>query len=106
METVAKLVPRTVLHRRREPHPPIDLLQLLFLSNFFPRGNLRILRLGRTREIIAIYPRRRDPTAQWGIAFRAAVGRRVVHAVHRLVNDQAGRALIFVQRHDLATPKP
>jgi hypothetical protein len=49
-----RLIPRAMLDRWREPDPLVYLLQLLFLGNFFARGNLRVFRLGRARIIVAI----------------------------------------------------
>jgi hypothetical protein len=44
---IINLIPGAVADRRREPHPLVDLLQLLFLCDFLARGNLRVFRLGR-----------------------------------------------------------
>jgi hypothetical protein len=84
----------------RKPDPLVNPLQLLFLGDFVARG-LRVFRLGWARKIVAINPWGGDLTAQRPTTFRAALGSGAAHAMHRLVNDQAGRALVLVQRHGL-----
>src|SRR5881397_1441386 len=94
-------IPGLVLDRRRRPDPLVDPLEVLFLGDFLPRRNLCVLRLGGTGKVVPIDPRCGDQTGYRAPTSRAALEGRVIHPVQHLVDDQAGRAFVLVNRHSL-----
>src|SRR5262245_39738751 len=94
-------IPGLVLDWRRQPDPLVDPLKIAFLGDFLLRRNLRVLRLGGTGKVVPIDPRCRDQTGYRAPTSLAALEGRVIHPVQRLVDDQAGRAFVLVNRHSL-----
>src|SRR5439155_5275324 len=92
-------IPGLVLDRRRQPDPLVDPLEVLFLGDFLLRRNLCVLRLGGTGKVVPIDPRCGDQTGYRAPTSRAALEGRVIHPVQHLVDDQAGRAFVLVNRH-------
>src|SRR6267143_2120619 len=99
-------VPGTVLHRRGEPDALVVLLEDALARDLLLRAHPRVLRLGRTRIVTAVQVRRRDQAPHARAAARAGLERRVLHAVSGLVDDPAGRTLVFVGRHDVLPERP
>src|SRR5262245_60661436 len=94
-------IPGLVLDRRRQPDPLVDPLEVVFFGDFLLRRNLCVLRLGGTGKVVPIDPRCGDQTGYRAPTFRAALEGRVIHPVQHLVDDQAGRAFVLVDRHSL-----
>src|SRR5262249_61755840 len=96
-----RLIPGLVLDWRRQPDPLVDPLEILFLGDFLLSRNLSVLRFGGTGEIVPIDPRCGDQAGYRAPTSRAALEGRVIHPVQHLVDDQAGRAFVLVNRHSL-----
>src|SRR5262249_19090455 len=90
------LIPGLVLDRRRQPDPLVDPLEILFLGDFLLSRNLCVLRLRGTGEIVPIQPRCGNQAGYRAPTSRAALEGRVIHPMHHLVHDQAGRAFVFI----------
>src|SRR2546422_11275206 len=93
------LVPGVVLDRRRKPDPLVHLLKLPLLRYLLPRSHLRVLRLGRAREVVPVDVRcRHDPGHRLLASWTRREGR-VAHPLPHLVDDEAGRAFVLVDGH-------
>src|SRR5262249_9515924 len=100
-----RLIPGLVLDRRRQPDPLVDPLEILFLGDFLLSRNLCVLRLSGTGEIVPIQPRCGNQTGYRAPTSRAALEGRVIHPVHHLVHDQAGRAFVQAPANQVPSPK-
>lgn len=99
------IVPRRVLHVRRNPDRLVDFLQLALFDQFLLHAHGGIFRLGRTAEVFYIEPRCRDYLAQAAVALITLTESFFIHSMPRLKNDVARITCIFIGRHSRSRQK-
>lgn len=99
------IVPRRVLHIRRDPDRLVDLLQLALSDQFLLHGHGGIFRFRGTAEVFHVQPWCRYHLAQIPIALVAMAESFFIYSMPRLKNDVARIACIFIGRHSLSRQK-
>src|SRR5262245_25554470 len=96
-------LPRTVLHRRRQPDPFVVFLQLALPHDLLSLAHSRVPRFGRPAEVADVEVRGRDQASDLALAARAAGQGGVTDALPDLVDHATGLAFELVDGHQTAT---
>src|SRR5256886_4337790 len=101
---IRSVIPRAVDNRRRQPDPLELLLERALLGQLIPGAELRVLRLGRAREVVPVQIRRGDDPRDRPPAGRAGRERRGLPPPPGFVNSEGGGALVLI--HPPSRPPP